>query len=71
MKQLDDNIGVVLKKLEEYGIEVAGRVPHIFEANVHNRGYLLTKARRSGHLLALEELEQPKPGTNGARLSIV
>lgn len=60
-----------IAQLEEYGIEVAGRVPHIFEANVHNRGYLLTKARRSGHLLALEELEQPKTGTNGARLSIV
>jgi GTP cyclohydrolase II len=60
-----------IAQLEQYGIEVAGRVPHIFEANVHNRGYLLTKALKSGHMLAIDELQQPKSGTNGARLSIV
>jgi hypothetical protein len=26
-------------------------VPHAFEPNAHDRGYLLTKARCSGHLL--------------------
>lgn len=60
-----------IDQLQRYGIEVAGRVPHIFAANVHNRGYLLAKARRSGHLLAVEELEQPKTGTNGARLTVI
>jgi GTP cyclohydrolase II len=60
-----------IAQLQQYGIEVAGRVPHIFEANVHNRGYLLTKALKSGHMLAVDELQQPKTGTNGARLSVV
>ena len=46
-------------------------MPHIFEANAHNRGYLLTKARRSGHMLAVDEPEPPKTGTNGARLTVV
>lgn len=58
-----------IAQLQQYGIEVAGRVPHIFEANAHNRGYLLTKALKSGHMLAVDEL-QPKSGTNGARLSV-
>ena len=44
-----------IAQLSAYGIEVAGRVPHIFEANAHNRGYLLTKARRSGILTSAEE----------------
>jgi GTP cyclohydrolase II len=60
-----------IAQLQGYGIEVAGRVPHIFEANAHNRGYLLTKALKSGHMLAVDELQQPKNGTNGARLSVV
>ena len=33
---------------------VVGRVPHVFEANEHNHGYLLTKAQRSGHLLEVD-----------------
>ena len=45
-----------IAQLERYGIEVAGRVPHIFAANAHNRGYLLTKAERSGHMLAVEDI---------------
>lgn len=60
-----------IAQLEQYGIEVAGRVPHIFEANRHNRGYLLTKARRSGHLLTADEIEPGKTCTNGVRLTVV
>ena len=37
--------------LARYGIEVAERVPIAIPSNAHNRGYLRTKARRSGHLL--------------------
>jgi GTP cyclohydrolase II len=37
--------------LARYGIEVAERVPIAVPSNAHNRGYLRTKARRSGHLL--------------------
>jgi GTP cyclohydrolase II len=61
-----------IAQLRQHGIEVAGRVPHIIEANAHNRGYLLAKARRSGHMLAVDDQpEQPMTGTNGARLAVV
>jgi GTP cyclohydrolase II len=37
--------------LARHGIEVTERVPLVMPSNDHNRGYLTTKARRSGHLL--------------------
>ena len=43
-------------QLAERGIEVTERVEHSFAANCHNRFYLETKARRSGHLMRLPEL---------------
>ncbi len=36
--------------LARHGIEVTERVSHVFPSNEHNRNYLLTKAKRSGHL---------------------
>ncbi|MCB2106936.1 MAG: GTP cyclohydrolase II [Rhodobacteraceae bacterium] len=36
--------------LARHGIEVVKRVPHVFPSNEHNRSYLATKAKRSGHL---------------------
>ena len=58
-----------ITQLERYGIEVAGRVAHIFGANAHNRRYLLTKAERSGHMLTVDEL-QPQAGNGAARLTV-
>lgn len=58
-----------ISQLEKYGIEVAGRVSHIFGANVHNRRYLQTKAERSGHMLAGDEL-QPSVGNGAVRLTV-
>ena len=46
-------------------------MPHVFAANEHNRGYLLTKAVRSGHMLEVDDLQPPKNGPAGPRLSIV
>ena len=43
-----------MRLLAGQGVEVVGRVPHVFEANEHNHGYLLTKAQRSGHLLEVD-----------------
>ncbi|MEY4879388.1 MAG: cyclohydrolase [Pseudomonadota bacterium] len=40
-----------IRALEAAGITVTERVPHSFPDNVHNRDYLNTKAKRSGHLL--------------------
>ena len=36
--------------LEQCGIRVTERVPHIFPSNQHNTQYLVTKARRFGHM---------------------
>lgn len=36
--------------LEQCGIRVVERVPHIFPSNEHNTHYLVTKARRFGHM---------------------
>jgi len=38
-----------VSSLEKYGVTVAERVPHTFPTNVHNAGYIATKAR-AGHL---------------------
>jgi GTP cyclohydrolase II len=40
-------------ELVRYGIEVSGRLPHVIPPNPHNRFYLETKAKRSGHLIDL------------------
>jgi GTP cyclohydrolase II len=39
-----------LSGLEQCGIRVIERVPHIFPSNQHNTQYLVTKARRFGHM---------------------
>jgi GTP cyclohydrolase II len=39
-----------VRGLEQCGIRVAERVPHIFPSNQHNTQYLVTKARRFGHM---------------------
>lgn len=44
-----------IRKLESAGIVVRDRLPHVIAPNGHNRRYLATKARRSGHLLPVEE----------------
>jgi len=59
-----------ISQLRQYAIEVASRVPHIFEANAHNRDYLLTKALRSGHLLAVDDLQKPTNGAGAVQLTV-
>jgi GTP cyclohydrolase II len=44
-----DKIG----QLERYGTQVDQRIPHLLPPNAHNRFYLETKARRSGHHIDL------------------
>ena len=38
-----------IEQLTQYGVEVASRLPHVIPPNKHNRFYLETKAKRSGH----------------------
>jgi GTP cyclohydrolase II len=71
-----------IRQLTQHGVKVAGRIPHVIPPNVHNRFYLETKARRSGHLIefdfekarlaeqsdrvVVEGMEEPPPGSTGA-----
>jgi len=41
-------------QLEQYGIVVRERLPHVIPANRHNRFYLETKTKRSGHVIDFE-----------------
>ncbi|HNU57588.1 MAG TPA: bifunctional 3,4-dihydroxy-2-butanone-4-phosphate synthase/GTP cyclohydrolase II, partial [Flavobacteriales bacterium] len=38
-----------------YGLEIVENLPIEITANVHNRDYLLTKKRKLGHHLGLDE----------------
>ncbi len=49
-----------VEALERYGITVAERVPHLFPTNDHNRSYLATKARRTGHVIDTDEDLRPE-----------
>ena len=40
-----------IKQLTQYGVAVTGRIPHLIPPNDHNRFYLETKAKRSGHFI--------------------
>ncbi len=40
-----------IAQLEEYGVRVSGREPHLLPPNPHNRFYLETKGNRSGHYI--------------------
>lgn len=40
-----------IQQLTRYGVLVNGRIPHVIPPNEHNRFYLETKARRSGHYI--------------------
>lgn len=40
-----------MAQLTRYGLRVTERVAHAIPANDHNRGYLQTKVRRSGHII--------------------
>jgi len=49
-----------IRQLEQHGVEVSGRIPHVIPPNEWNRFYLETKARRSGHMLDLTEARLPE-----------
>jgi GTP cyclohydrolase II len=49
--QLMTNNPKKMDQLTQYGINVTKRIPHIMEANDHNRFYLETKVAKSGHMI--------------------
>src|SRR5712671_4042698 len=46
-----------LRQLEQHGIRITDRIPHVVPANEYNRFYLQTKAARSGHYIDFEGKE--------------
>jgi GTP cyclohydrolase II len=46
-----------IHQLEQHGIRIAGRIPHVMPPNEHNRFYLKTKASRSGHYIDFDGKE--------------
>ncbi len=46
-----------IEDLTQHGIIVNGRIPHIMQANEHNRFYLETKVLKSGHMIDLQGKE--------------
>jgi GTP cyclohydrolase II len=60
--QLMTNNPDKVKQLAQLGVPVSQRLPHAIEPGEHNRAYLETKARRSGHLLDVLAPSQPEAG---------
>jgi len=57
--RLMTNNPVKVAQLRRYGVQVTERVPHEITAGEHNRHYLETKRRRSGHLLSGSQVDEP------------
>jgi GTP cyclohydrolase II len=55
--QLMTNNPNKIRQLEQHGIRISGRIPHVMPPNEHNRFYLKTKAARSGHFIDFEGKE--------------
>jgi GTP cyclohydrolase II len=49
-----------VNQLRALGVDVTERVPHVIPPNAHNRFYLQTKARRSGHLMHVPDMTDPE-----------
>jgi GTP cyclohydrolase II len=65
--QLMTNNPNKMKQLEAQGVVVTGRLPHSLPPNPHNRFYLETKARRSGHFIEVLPAEAGMPPENGGK----
>ena len=60
--QLMTNNPDKVAQLCRYGVRVSERLPHALPPNPHNVHYLRTKARRSGHMLEFDPLDDRKAG---------
>ncbi len=45
--------------LEEHGIKVTERIPHVMEPTEHNLSYMQTKVAKSGHIIEFDEQGEP------------
>ena len=53
--------------LRDGGVVVEQRMPLLIEPNPHNQAYLLTKMRKSGHMLRPGDIASPMTGHGGRR----
>jgi GTP cyclohydrolase II len=58
--QLMTNNPNKIAQLEQQGISIGSRIPHVIPPNDHNRFYLQTKAARSGHYIDFDGKEHLK-----------
>jgi len=58
--QLMTNNPNKISQLEQQGIQITSRIPHVIPPNDHNRFYLQTKAARSGHYIYFDGKEHLK-----------
>jgi GTP cyclohydrolase II len=55
--QLMTNNPNKIRQLEQHGVRISGRTPHVMPPNPHNLFYLRTKATRSGHYIDFDGKE--------------
>ena len=66
--QLMTNNPGKVNQLEQYGVKVSRRLPHLLPPNPHNRFYLETKAQRSGHFIDFAGLPHLQEQSDPVRL---
>ncbi len=66
--QLLTNNPKKVDELQQHGVEITGRLPHVIPANEFNRFYLETKRDRSGHLL--DSLGKPRLPEQGEPVEV-
>ena len=55
-------------QLEKHGVKVSARLPHLLPPNPHNRFYLETKAKRSGHFIDFSGLPRLQEQSDEVRV---
>jgi GTP cyclohydrolase II len=66
--QLMTNNPSKVSQLEQYQVKVSTRLPHVLPPNPHNRFYLETKARRSGHYIDFSGLPRLQEQSDEVRV---
>ena len=66
--QLMTNNPTKVQQLEQYGVQVSKRLPHLLPPNSHNRFYLETKAQRSGHYIDFTGLPRLQEQSDPVRI---
>lgn len=67
VKLMTNNPGKVAQ-LEQHGVKVTSRLPHLLPANPHNRFYLQTKGKRSGHYIDFSGLPRLQEQSDEVRV---